>query len=296
MKFFNGFAQDLFSKLPTPFGVMIAGNAGRPLGMLNKKGRIDFSKVYHSSFHTQEESVLQYIILQLRQQGKTENDINKLFKPILESWGFSHDDHKSTMTKQGFDYTVARDMAPYDIAYTLDLGSFVICWVFGPNANGSVGTPTGSMQRTYSGFASNKYYYFSNAIYTAINAGVNALKNKVKTIILAGVSTGVYAGPWKQQIRRDYNNILKNFTYSNKEISFYYPIQVPPCKFCSQSRITGLNTRGQFYRVCKNHKCVKCSHPKRYDKKNHRFFDTCCRTCYKSNGSSHGKFCCQENK
>ena len=281
-------AQDIINyNSNKKLGVIIAGNAGRPLGRLSKNGYIDFSQI-NETFKTQEESVLQYVILGLLWQGKSKYEINCIFKPILDSFGLPHNNYNTTRTKQGFDYTKDQTTVPYNLAYILPVGNLVLCWVFGPNANRNAGSPTGTMKRTFSSLAEADYNYFRNCIYTSYRAAFYALHGKVDEVITTGLSTGVYAGPWKYNICKKINEIMKNALSFTPFKKVHYPIpQTPqPRQQTPPPRQQTPPPRGP--------QCVNCYRPRRFNKG--QYFQTCCYTCKKSNGHSHGPYCNQVNQ
>jgi hypothetical protein len=280
------------------FGVIIAGNAGRPLGRLSKNGYIDFSQI-NKTFDTQEESVLRYVILGLLWQGKSEYEINCIFKPILDSFGLPHNNYHTTITKQGFDYTKDQTTAPYNLAYTLKVGYLVLCWVFGPNANRNVGSPTGTMKRTFSNLAAVNYNYFVDCIYTSYRAAFYALYGKVDEVITTGLSSGVYAGPWKKQICENITEIMKNALSFTPFKKVHYPIPqiTQPRQQTPLPRQQTPQPKQQTPRTsvptCKT---LNCNYPRRFDDNKRKYYNTCCYTCKKSNGHSHGPNCNQVNQ
>jgi len=83
-----------------------------------------------------------------------------------------------------------------------------LVFVAGPNACPSRGG-SGSMDRTANVRANRDYKFFTSCIAHALAAGLDQMIDRgVNIALVARLSTGVYAGPWRQRIQRDFAGIL----------------------------------------------------------------------------------------
>jgi hypothetical protein len=193
---------------------MIAGNAGLPLGAINQGGKMNNKTnkintlgiiyrdyVVNKIYYTQEENIIQWI---LRSKDTTLFDkiINKETRNGLNygAYGLPYNDQNTKMTLQGYDYTTDMTTDPYKFSCTMQFteeGDH-LCWVFGPNANSSIGRNTGTSKRTLSKYAMSNYNIFKECIKTSFIAALDALNGKVDYVIMAGLSTGIYSpDEWK---------------------------------------------------------------------------------------------------
>jgi hypothetical protein len=114
---------------------MIAGNAGKPLGYLNKSGKITNLK---KSYNTQEENIIQWIIKCNSHKGQN------LFTNVLKNgndtsigfFGLEYD-QITYNTVQSFDYKSETTTEPYKVVCTMQITDDKDYFMFGicSNAN-----------------------------------------------------------------------------------------------------------------------------------------------------------------
>ena len=214
-------------------GAMIAGNNGRPGGAVGVPGGIDVHKV-HARHTTQEEDVVSSWLLSERAEKSTA--MATIFQSTVgPMWGMRTPEGTDTATIQGFDYKAdprtgrgrASDYANAWVVrnaflspkyYTMSFGGktdpmfalgsrypATLVFVAGPNANPRSNGQKSTMFRTYSNAANKDYAYFRAALKEALCAGLDAMAAEdIDVALIAGVSTALYAGPWKATIARDF--------------------------------------------------------------------------------------------
>lgn len=214
-------------------GAMIAGNNGRPGGAVGEPGGIATEKV-HAGHKTQEEDVVSSWLLSER--AETKIPMAEIFQSTVgPMWGMRSPKGYDTATIQGFNYKanpgngasatdyanawVVRDafLSPkyyknktkkegprFDLKKRFPA---TLVFVAGPNANpdSEARSPKSTMRRTYSKVANENYGYFRAALKEAVRAGLDAMAaENVDIALIAGVSTALYAGPWKKRIAGDF--------------------------------------------------------------------------------------------
>ena len=275
-------------------GLMIAANSGRVLGALgHPQGKGVVPGKVHGDHKTQEEDVGS--IWLCAQAGLNIGNQSQLFNAtIARRWGMAAD--KGTMTVQDVDYTSTNNPSDWGDAWSLpgelartfkhaQKGMLkypaVLVWVAGPNA-GAVGRPGGSMARTLSLRAQKNYPFLRDGVKAAMRAGLDSMADKGVTVaILAGVSTGIYAGPHKKQINEEFPTIVDELLcepvgphgelrgcYFAKVIYPMLPARAaragagagavagpPLCnKECGRVRAMGRQANGKFWKTC----CKAC--------------------------------------
>lgn len=206
-------------------GVMIAANSGLPAGGLNKHmGRVAYKDL---NYKTQEESVVANWML--TECGTNAQNQETLFATTIKGkWGMQ--DGTSHKTLQKIDFTKAKDPKFYNRAYivnncnlsnlkrgangkwldTKNTAKVSLVFADSVNANASVGTKTGTMQRTLNEKAIIDYDFFKECIKEKLRASLDGMVEQGITIALvAPLSTGVYAGKHKDAIGKDFHGLLK---------------------------------------------------------------------------------------
>ena len=210
-------------------GIMIAGNSGRPGGDIGKAdGTVQ--KV-HAEHRTQEEDLVSSWLV--GEAGNNTRKQNKLYKDHLwNRWGMMDMNSTSPHTRQGVDYTKCSKTEyaqMYADAWTINRaslctkrrsGSFnftetfgaTLVFVAGPNM-GAGKSPHGSTARTLLP-ESTTYDIFKEGVTSAVRTGLDAMVMEgVQVAFIAQVSCGLYAGKYKTQIRRDFENLVNGLLH-----------------------------------------------------------------------------------
>ncbi|CRX37834.1 hypothetical protein [Estrella lausannensis] len=211
-------------------GVMICANSGLPCGQVGADGHGDIKTL---NAKTQEESIIANVLMTQfgNDKSKHKQFIDASFKGV---WGMvDGPTGHSTMTHQGIDFRHATDASAYNQAYALNkcqLGvttgtgtnktlipgqknEVTLIFADSINANPSIGTPTGTMQRTMNEKASNDYQFFRECVKTKLRSSLDAMVAEGNTHAIVGrLSCGIYApDKWKQgptNINKDFDKIL----------------------------------------------------------------------------------------
>ena len=214
----------LHQQFPTAhIGTMVAGDSGRPGGACGDGTDMRFLRANHL---TQEEDVVSNWLLTCKHNrgGGGETCTREFSETIAERWGLLIQDSIDTSTRQGVDYSKAlacdysdawtvsqahlsaKSVVPNEFDYSMQYPT-TLCFVAGPNVKAR-DTAIGSMSRTLNTQIGD-YDVFRAAVKCALAAGLRAMAAEGCTIALvAGVSTGVYAGQFKQQINADFSAIV----------------------------------------------------------------------------------------
>ena len=206
-------------------GLMVAANSGRPggsVGRMGGSGGINHDKI-RGDHKTQEEDIVSnWLITSAKKEGR-----EHVFKTAVGGrWGFNGGGANDFMTIQGVDYVNTTDSSSYRqpahvvpdawVSPKTSTGYFCkkdryqvdLVFVAGPNACASKGG-IGSMDRTANTKARGNYAFFKDCIAEALAAGLDKMiDNEVKIALVATLSTGVYAGEWRDQIGMDFMSIL----------------------------------------------------------------------------------------
>ena len=83
-----------------------------------------------------------------------------------------------------------------------------LVFVAGPNA-GCIQSPHGSTARTFNNLAAENYDFFRSSVQATVRAGFDAMIEEGVTVALvARVSCGIYAGPHKRRICKEFSAIV----------------------------------------------------------------------------------------
>ena len=208
-------------------GVMVAGNSGLPGGGVGRKNDVlglNYEELNKSKHKGQEESIVSSWLKGMcigKDPVKCEHIQAKNFDLIKGEWGFeSFDDKNNYDTIQGVNYVTTTEAQDYGDAWVVrdarlkhsdNTYPVNLFFVAGPNASNGR-TDTGSMNRTRNEKAAVKgnYDFFKECIMAALRAGLDAMIAENITIaIVAGLSTGIYAGVHKRDIEGDFKGLLK---------------------------------------------------------------------------------------
>ena len=149
---------------------------------------------------------------------------------IFGRWGFNNVGTSiSTRTLQGIDYTDEQSFnhANYRTVFkTVKAGSTTFVFVAGPNANIKDGTPTGSRQRTACRVVHGDYNLFVRCIEQALCGFLSECVAHPNAVpIIAGLSTGVYAGP-HTRVKREFaqiaRRVIETFEFNGRPFSTYF--------------------------------------------------------------------------
>ena len=84
-----------------------------------------------------------------------------------------------------------------------------LVFVGGPNAGASRGSVASSTRRTFNQACEADYNLFRECLKAALRAGLLAMAMEgCDAVLLAGVSTGLYAGPHKLRVLADFETIV----------------------------------------------------------------------------------------
>lgn len=237
--------------------IIICGNGGRPGGALgNCDGTMSNIHLY---YETQEESILSnvvynYYLLNFKSYRFNHHDFQKsadLFyrRTIWKKWGMKNPNASDFETLQGVDYTssdcnhghswLLKNVNISNEYITKFRGKFEkrcdstnlcnvgLIFVPGPNC-GSIGKNNNSTcRRTFNNHVLCDYELFKKLIIQALfSALCTAIENGYTTIYLGLISCGIYAGPHKGNIRKDYTSLI-NYVLNIKILAInnnYYRI------------------------------------------------------------------------
>jgi len=203
-------------------GLMVAANSGRPGGACGCKGEVAAIHHHHT---TQEEDIFSNWIL--TEAGRAKKSQDRLYQDtIFRQWGLVEADSRSLATLQGVDYVNTADPSSYADAWVVrdasvslksrkgyDLSKKVLCdliFCAGPNA-GARSSPTGSTNRTLNRRAHSRgeYRFFQECLANSLRAALDAMICEgVRVAIVARMSCGIYAGPHREAIIKDFNRIV----------------------------------------------------------------------------------------
>lgn len=257
-------AINLWNKAGSSIGVMVAANSGRAGGACGSYGELD-AKAVHQGHTTQEESVFSNMLNNVA--GDNQDLQEKIFnRTIKERWGLMDPfDHKSLWTIQRENYQNTEDPKAYGIAWTIpqaavckneytyrrgykkmvreywNRGKAAPCsltFVAGPNA-GNAGSDTGSMNKTRNKSMAEEENYplFKEAVKESARVAMDAMiEQGLEIALLAMVSHGIYAGPYREEISRDYkglvSELLKEKTNGGTERGTYFKRAIIVGKMC----------------------------------------------------------------
>jgi hypothetical protein len=214
-------------------GVMIAGNSGLPGGALGS--RPDAVTEADLMLKTQEESIWANAILTacgtnpVKQQQFHDNTIGGKWGMVDGPTG------RSTMTKQGIDFTSTENVSDYNGIYLVndcELSSesrsdktnirsskyiekgkkYPVVFAFADsiNANAAIGTSTGTMKRTLNKRAIEDYDFFRDCIKEKLRSALDGMASQgVTHPLVARLSCGIYAGKHGARVNSDFDNILR---------------------------------------------------------------------------------------
>ena len=219
------------------FGTMIAGNSGRIAGACGDTIEMRFRSI-HPNHTTQEENIVSNWVTTMEKLGYARE---QLFAQLLDHgrprWGLVKPlDNVDRTTYQKKDYTVAKPRDYYE-AWAVQgailsgdsmggggLYATSLVFVAGPNV-GSRGTANGSMARTFNHVLT-EYKDFREAVKQAVRAGLVEMdKLGCQVALVAGVSTGIYAGPHRSDINVEFvdivNEILREMSVVFLKLVYY---------------------------------------------------------------------------
>lgn len=208
------------------FGTMVAGNSGRIAGGCGDTINMRFRSI-HPEHTTQEESIVSNWVTTMETKKNVDREV--LFRQLLDGngkprWGLIEPVGASRATYQGKDYTVAEPSDYFEawevpgayLSGSEGLFATDLVFVAGPNV-GSRGTKTGSMTRTFY-TALTTYEDFREAVKQAVRAGLIKMNDlECEVALVAGVSTGIYAGQHSHRINKEFVDLVNEILY--EEIS-----------------------------------------------------------------------------
>ncbi|MGB1270465.1 MAG: NADAR family protein [Endozoicomonas sp.] len=194
-------------------GVVVAGNSGLPIGGLaNSDGLKETVTPKKLRLKTQEETVVANCLLTTCGEDPSEQK-KWVADNVCGKWGLKEKvyESKDTMTLQKIDYTKSKDPEDYADAWVVRDASLSavagrqlvpetrvkadLVFCAGPNANPSIGTPTGSMQRTLNQKSVKDFKHFKECVKCTVRAALDGAANAQNThVLLAPICCGVYAG------------------------------------------------------------------------------------------------------
>lgn len=217
-------------------GTMVAGNSGRPAGACGyPDGTI---RSLHAEHSTQEEDVVSNWMhstcfnsgAEVAADGRHAYADTIYASTICGQWGMLEPEGDSTQTVQKVDYTRAKQGSYYADAWVVDGTSLsakatapngsrffdhtqqyptALVFVAGPNCGQLPKRPSSTMRRTFNGYMVEDYGLFREGVKAALYAGLLALAHTgCDVALLAHVSAGIYAGPWKDHLWRDFEAIV----------------------------------------------------------------------------------------
>jgi len=219
------------------FATLVAGNSGRPGGAVGQAdGTVD---KLHAGHRTQEEDIVaNWLITTCIRHGahigsKSRGHLyaSKIFETSIHGkWGMRTPEGDDCETVQGVDYTLATDNgAWYADAWSVpavdlackardEKGLFFdsnrcyqssLVFVAGPNAGVSNTRPTSTVRRTFNALAASDYNHFVEGLRCALYAGLRAAAHLgCDVVLIPFVSGGIYAGPWKDQLKAHFQEIV----------------------------------------------------------------------------------------
>lgn len=199
-------------------GVMIAANSGMPGGGLGY--RPADIKTSDLSVPTQEESVWANAVLTECGEDRAKQSAFH-GSTIKGKWGLIG----NVRTVQGIDFTAAQTPSAYNGAYVVKGHSlsamengalkkdtqYPATFVFADsvNANPSIGTKDGTMQRTLNQRAIGDQQFFRECVKTKLRSALDAMAaNGVTHPVIAQLSCGIYAGNHQMYMKTEFGNIL----------------------------------------------------------------------------------------
>ena len=146
---------------------------------------------------------------------------------IHDKWGMVRPESTDTETMQGVDYTSA-DCEDYADAWCVDGArlsaklagekpqfdtrfqySTALIFVAGPNAGAQGYSEVSTTRRTLNTLMVDDYERFRGGVKCALHAGLLAMAQMgCDVALLAHVSAGIYAGPHRERLRHDYEQIV----------------------------------------------------------------------------------------
>jgi hypothetical protein len=239
------------SEMPSRrIGTMVAGNSGRPGGACGfQDGSI---RGLHAGHSTQEEDVIaNWIISACHNHGQplTEHHYDgghaladEIYRTtICGQWGMLNPTGTDALTVQGVDYTRARHGFWYADAWVVDDAVLsakdverrdgfryyhlaqqfptTLVFVAGPNCGQTPGRPSSTMRRTYNPIMEEDFRLFRDGVKASLYAGLIAMARRGCTVaLLAHVSAGIYAGPWRKRIWGEYALIVTELLSEQFEV------------------------------------------------------------------------------
>jgi len=127
-------------------------------------------------------------------------------------------------------------------------------WGAGPNASGQKlsgkqawGSGWSSMARTYDESASKDWTTFREGVRAAIEGGLDAMiRAGVKIAIIPGISTGVYAGPWKKEINTIFDDLVLE---AAAQPAFFNPQNASRCEYLDMIFSLKFSREGKSCRI-----------------------------------------------
>lgn len=225
-------------------GIMVAGNSGRPgghIGGWSNDNTVANNFVKNSPEGLngwkggQEEDIMRTWLLSYTSDQRQEQ-----FNNIGGKWGLDNKENNNTIQK--FEYVnseipeiyskpdiVVKDVkiTPWetppkkgqpgslDKSRTFDAN---LVFVAGPNASTPIQNKSeGSTARTANIKAKTEYNFFKEGIKVALKTAFDKLnENDIKIAIVAGISTGIYAGKHKDKISKDFIRLVQDVLEQNK--------------------------------------------------------------------------------
>ena len=219
-------------------GTMVAANSGRPAGAC---GTFDAARQcgaavkLHPGHKTQEEDVVSNWLLtdaynQSVRPERQEMHCSQVFRRRLyRRWGLSEPNGSANATLQNVDYTAVTRPEQYSDAWVLDdvyLSSKVVrsasnefdfsCqypttlyFAAGPNAGARGRSSSSSTRRTFNDAFAADYDLFRSGVKAALRAALVAMALRgCDVALLAGVSTGLYAGDHQPRLLAEFEAIV----------------------------------------------------------------------------------------
>ena len=219
-------------------GTMVAGNSGRPGGAC---GFADGTAgLLHAGHYTQEEDVvanwLSTVVFNATGKpmkgGHSEIASAVYASTICGQWGMLNPNGDDALTVQQVDYTNAKDGSWYGDAWVVEGAALcakkqvagkrgqlafdpryqfpcTLVFVAGPNCGQAPAQPSSTMRRTFNHHMQQDYDLFRQGVQGALRAGLYAMaRERCDIVLLAHISAGIYAGPWRQALRHEFGTIV----------------------------------------------------------------------------------------
>ena len=146
---------------------------------------------------------------------------------VSGKWGMENQTGTSTNTLQGIDFTTTEKVTDYNQVFLVNNCSlsavdqdkkiqvdtkYPVIFAFADsiNANAKIGNSEGTMQRTLNKKAITDYDFFRECIKQKLRSALDGMASEgVTHPLIARLSCGIYAGIHKDQINKDFDNILQ---------------------------------------------------------------------------------------